>query len=45
MPPIISEEEIDAIDSGDESEDKPMSTEMSEDIHDGSQSHPSVNRI
>ena len=28
MPPLISGEEIDAIDSGDETDDKPMSTEM-----------------
>ena len=32
------------MDSGDESDDKPMSTEMLEDICDGSQSHPNVNR-
>ena len=33
------------MDSGDESDDEPMSTEMLEDIHDGSQYHPNVNRI
>ena len=33
------------MDSGDESYDEPMSTEMLEDICDGSKSHPSVNRI
>ena len=44
MPPQISKEEIDAMDSGDESDDKPMSTKMLENIHDGSKSHPSVNR-
>ena len=44
MPPLISEKEINAMDSGDESEDKPMSTDMLEKIRDGSQSHPSVNR-
>ena len=32
------------MDSGDESKDKPMSTEMLEYIRDGSQSHPIVNR-
>ena len=31
--------------SGNESDDKPMSTEMLEDIFDGSQSHPIINRI
>ena len=35
---------MDEMDSGDESDDEPMSTEMLEDIHDGIQSHPSVNR-
>ena len=30
--------------SGDETDDEPMSTEMLEDICDGSQSHPSKNR-
>ena len=29
--------------SGNESDAEPMSTEMLEDIHDGSQSHPRVN--
>ena len=32
------------MDSGDESNDEPMSTEMLEDIRDGSQSNPNVNR-
>ena len=32
------------MDYGDESDDEPISTEMVEDIHDGSQSHPNVNR-
>ena len=32
------------MDYGDESDDDPMSTQMLEDIHDGSQSHPNVNR-
>ena len=43
--PLISEEEMDVMDSGDEDEDEPMPTNISEDIRDGSQSHPSVNRI
>ena len=32
------------MESGDESEDEPMSTDMLEEICDGSKSHPSVNR-
>ena len=36
---------MDAMDSGEESEDEPMSTEMLEDICDGIQSHLGVNRI
>ena len=45
IPPLISEEEMDEMSSVDESDDEPMSTEMLEDIHGCSQSHPSVNRI
>ena len=44
MPPIISEEEMDAMDSGYESEDEPMSTEMYEEIFDVSKSLLIVNR-
>ena len=33
-----------AISSGNESDDEPMSKDMLEDIRDGSQSHPKVNR-
>ena len=44
MPPLISKEEIDAIDSGGESEDEHMSTEILEDIYDSIKYHPSVNR-
>ena len=43
MPPQISEEEMDVMDSGDDYKDEYISTGMSEDIRDGSQSHPSVN--
>ena len=43
MPPLISKEEMDVMDSGDESEDEIMSTEMSEDICDGSKSHLGIN--
>ena len=35
---------MDAMDSGDQSDDKPMSKEMLEDIHDCSKSHTRVNR-
>ena len=41
---MISEEEIDAMLSGDESDAEPMSTETLEDIPDGNQYHPIVNR-
>ena len=44
MPPLLSEEEMDAMDSVNESEDETMSTEMLEDICDGRQYHLSVNR-
>ena len=35
---------MDMMDSGDESDDDPIFMEILEDIHDGSQSHPRVNR-
>ena len=44
MPPLLSEEEMDAMDSGDESDHYLISTDMLEDIRDGSQSHPNVNK-
>ena len=44
MPPLIIEEEIDAMDSGDDSYHDLISTEMLEDVCEGSQSHPNVNR-
>ena len=44
MPPLLSEKEMDAMDSGNESDRDRMSTEMLEDFRDGSQSHPNVNR-
>ena len=43
MTPLLSLEEKNVLDSGDESDDEPMSTEMLEDICDGSKSHPYVN--
>ena len=43
MPPLISEEEIYAIYSGDESDSEPISIEMLEYIRDGIQSYPGVN--
>ena len=42
MPPLIIEEEIDAMDSGDESDDEPMFTDILEDICDVSKTYPSV---
>ena len=45
MPLLISEEEMDAMDYCDESDDETMSTEMLEEIRDGSQSRTSVNSI
>ena len=44
MPPLLSEEDMYAMDSGDESDHDLISTEMLEDIFDGSQTHPNVNR-
>ena len=44
MPPLLSEGDIDAMDSGDESDHDIISTDMLEDICDGSQSHPNVNQ-
>ena len=44
MPQLISEEEIGAMYSGNESDAEPMSMNMLEDICDGSQSHLNVNR-
>ena len=44
MPPLISEEEMDAISLGDESDAEPMSTYMLEDIRDFGQPNLSVNR-
>ena len=44
MPPLLSLEETDALDSGYKSYDDPMSTEMLEYIRDGSQSRTNVNR-
>ena len=44
MPPILSKEDMDKMDSGDESDGEPMSKEMVEYIRDVSQSHPNINR-
>ena len=44
MPPLLSEEEMDAMDSGDDSDHDLISTEILEDIRDVSQSHPNVNK-
>ena len=45
MPPLLSEEEMDLMDSGDELDDEYISMEMLEDIRDGSQFHLNVNNI
>ena len=44
MPPLTREEEMDAMNSGNESDHDLISTEMVEDIRDGSQTHPNVNK-
>ena len=41
---MTSKEDMDAINSGDESDHDLISTEMLEDIRDGSQTHPNVHR-
>ena len=45
MQRLIIEEEMGVMSSGDESDAEPMSTKMLEDICDGSQSPPNLNRI
>ena len=42
MPPLLSKEEMVAVDSGDESDNEPMSTDILEDIRDGSKYHLNV---
>ena len=42
---MMIKEEIDAINYGDESDHDLISVEMLEDIRDGSQTHPNINRI
>ena len=44
MPPILSEEETDVMNSSNEPDHDLISTEILEDICDGSQSHPNVNK-
>ena len=41
---MMSKQDIDAMNSGDESDHDLIYTEMLEDIRDGSQTHPNVNR-
>ena len=43
MPPLISEEEMDTMSSGNESDAEPMHTDMLEYICDIAQSHLSIN--
>ena len=42
---MVIEQDMENINSGDESDHDLLSTEMLEDIRDGSQTHPNVNRI
>ena len=44
MPPLMSEKNMDSMDSGDESDHDTISTYILEDICDGSQYHPNVNQ-
>ena len=44
MPPLLSEEEMDAMDYGDELDHDLISTEMLEKIHNVSKSHRNFNR-
>ena len=44
MSPLISKGKMDTMDSGYESNDEPMSTDMLEDIFDVGKSHPRINR-
>ena len=45
MSPLLSAEEMNALDYGDDSDDEPMSKEMLSEIRGGTQSHMNVNRI
>ena len=45
MPPLLSKEDIDNMDSGKESDDEPISMDMLGEICDRSQSHTNVNQI
>ena len=44
IPSLLKKEEMDAMDSGDGSDHDIISTDMLEDIRDGSQSHPNNNQ-
>ena len=44
MPPLLGKEDMDAMNSVDESDHDLISTEMLEDICDGIQSHPNFNQ-
>ena len=41
---MMSEQDMENLDSGDESDHDLISTDMLEDLNDGSQTHPNVNR-
>ena len=45
MPPLITKEEMDVMDSSGQYDDELMTTEMLEDICEGSKPRPSINRI
>ena len=45
MPPLLSKEDMDSMDSGNESDHDLISTEILENICDRSQSHPKVNQV
>ena len=44
MPPLLRKEDMDAMDSDDESDHDIISTEMSGNICDGGQSRPNINQ-
>ena len=44
MPPLLSKEDMDAMDFDDESDHDLISMEMLEYIRDGSQTHPTINK-
>ena len=45
MPPLLGKEKMDSVDYDDESDHDPISTQIIENIRDGSQSHQNINDI